>query len=79
MMTPSIYTPAEQAERGGWIPAGDKPPVGQCLVYLEKALLGLRIHTADYRQNVTFIAGHFSHDLPKVTHWQPLPPAPEEG
>lgn len=60
-----------------WISVEDRLPEGQCLVWLEKKASFNQMHTAYYGGNVTIIAGHFGFDMPKVTHWQPLPEPPK--
>jgi len=60
-----------------WISINDELPEGDCLVYLEPDGHGTaRMHTASYHPNLTTIGNHFSFDMPKVTHWRPLPPCP---
>ena len=61
---------------GEWISVEDRLPEGNCLVYLEKKESFHRIHTACYGGSVTIIAGRFDFDMPKVTHWMPLPEPP---
>lgn len=59
-----------------WISINDRPPEGECLVFLEKNMLGMRIHTANFEKNVQLIGGRFEFDAPKITHWMPLPVPP---
>jgi len=49
----------------------ESPPMDiPVLVYIEREFLGSRYHTAVYHTNVSFVAGHFKFDVPKVTHWK---------
>jgi hypothetical protein len=64
-----------------WISVEDipLPDSGDCLVYLE-GRLGRederRYHVANCHENVTVVGNHFILDMPKVTHWRPLPSPP---
>ena len=75
----SIYTPAEQANTGGWIPVEDRLPEYAIEVFLFNGVRKIGF----YANNLQGKPGFFTsfNDLPfySVTHWQPLPPAPEAG
>ena len=67
-------------EGDGWTSVEkQKPPMGNCLVYLAGDLLKKRIHSATYHPNIVTIGGVFSFDAPKVTHWRPMPDAPSHA
>lgn len=64
-----------------WISVDDRLPEGRCLVLCESRQSEdcLSMHTAEYMENATIVGNHFDFDMPKVTHWQPLPEPPKEG
>ncbi len=61
----------------GWVSVKTEKPEGRCLVFIPDER-GLKIHTAEYHENITIIAGHFGFDRAPVTHWMPLPAPPTE-
>ncbi len=67
-----------------WISVEDRPPEGECLVYVAKDITGSRIHAGSFSYNaktnrgIDIIGGHFRFDMPTVTHWMPLPEPPKE-
>lgn len=61
-----------------WISVEDKLPEGDCLVWVEDdGHAGCRFHIANCHKSVTVVGNHFSFDMPKITHWQPLPEEPK--
>ena len=60
-----------------WQSIDSAPKDGQFLVYMPDESVD-KIQAANYRPNVKVIGNHFAFDLTKPTHWQPLPPAPEQ-
>lgn len=60
----------------GWISVDERKPEGLCLVYLTESALRSRFHVALYSEKVAIIGGHFAFDMPKPTHWMPLPETP---
>ena len=61
-----------------WISADDEPPNGSCLVLLKEKALHNYMHTAVFEGDFQIVGGHFAWDMPKVTHWMPLPKPPTE-
>lgn len=61
----------------GWISVEDEAPKGKCLVLLEEVALHNVMHTAIFEENFQVVGGYFAWDMPKVTHWQPLPEPPK--
>lgn len=61
-----------------WISVKNKEPDCDCLVYLEKPLLGRRIHSASCGKKVRLIGCNFSFDCPDILYWMPLPEPPTE-
>lgn len=64
-----------------WQPIETAPMDGrQILVYLGDEKNGYfsneRVQTAMFLPNVKSIGNHFSFDMPKPTHWMPVPDAP---
>jgi hypothetical protein len=64
-----------------WFDIKDNPmPVGKpVLVYFKKPILNMRVHTAykDRKSRITFVAGRFDFDCPKITHWAYVPNLPK--
>jgi hypothetical protein len=75
---------ARLKEQARWIPVDEKPPQGACLVFIEEEIFRSKVHAGSFSYNpdtkkgVDLVAAHFAFDMPKVTHWRPLPDTPEE-
>ncbi len=62
----------------GWQPIESVPRDGRpVLVYLEAERLKSRVHGAFFRPNVAVVGGVFEFDMPKATHWMPMPEPPQ--
>jgi hypothetical protein len=62
-----------------WQPIETAPAdAGAMLVWLEKPMLGSRIHAARWASNVKTVGGMFHFDAPKATHWRPMIEGPKE-
>lgn len=60
-----------------WISVKDEKPNGACLVLLEEMTLHNIMHTAVFENDFQVVGGRFVWDMPRVTHWMPLPSPPE--
>lgn len=60
-----------------WISVEDRQPEGMCLVFLEEERAHSRIHAAKFKGSLAIVGGHFAFDMPKITHWMPLPEPPK--
>ena len=48
------------------------------IVYLKEPKDGRHIHSAKMHEGKPFVVGHhFYYDCSEITHWMPLPPAPD--
>ena len=57
-----------------WISVEDVPiSDGDWLVLVEDG----KMHVAHIRENLSVVGGYFSFDMPKITHYHPLPEPPE--
>lgn len=64
-------------KRDAWQPISTAPRDGTAvLFYLEEARQRSRVHVGYIQPNVSVIGGLLAFDMPKATHWMPLPPAP---
>jgi hypothetical protein len=65
----------------GWRPIETAPKLGAFLVFLEEETYASRVHVMTRLQIsngvAAIVAGHFAFDMPKATHWHPLPSPPE--
>ena len=93
-MTPAAQKVSTPAERGGWIPVDEqKPPVSPGPLRARETdwVWALDSYGGQYRAHRCIdgignevyeiqAANHIQHVPAKhITHWQLLPPAPEEG
>jgi len=62
-----------------WISVKERLPEESCIVFLEEPESDRQVYTAHYHKNIVEIGGRFAFDMPKVTHWMPLPLPPKEG
>ena len=69
---------AWNTRKDDWVSVENEPAKGDCLVQLEpRHNEEPEMHVAKYHKNIVNIGNHFEFDMPKVTHWHPLPrPAP---
>lgn len=67
----------EHASKDLWQHIATVPLNTPVLVYLEREILGLRIHSAIFRKNISTIAGFFHYDMPRPLYWMPMPDEPE--
>ncbi len=60
----------------GWRPIDTAPKDGTwVLVYLEDSSLGVHVYPASFGR-IAMIGHSFAFDMPKPTHWMPLPQPP---
>ena len=59
-----------------WQDIASAPKEGVFLVYLEKSMMGSRVHAANWRPKMKTIGSVFNFDAPNPTHWMPLPGPP---
>ena len=74
----SAFQAGQDADK--WISVDERLPEYDCLVLCEEERCGTRQHVARVDKCGGFftVGNRFAFDMPKVTHWQPLPPATEE-
>lgn len=75
---PCHRRPKPEPKFGEWQPIKTAPRNGTAvLFYLEEARQHSRVHIGYIHQTgISVIGGLFAFDMPKPTHWMPLPPAP---
>lgn len=63
-----------------WQDIENAPKDGTFLVWLEEPdhIHRSQVAVARFHPNVKFLNGQFSFDMPKPTHWMPLPPSPSD-
>jgi hypothetical protein len=66
----------KDAERMAWQPIETAPAEGKFLVYMPDEDRQ-PIQVARWHPKVKVIGGNFAFDMPKPTHWMPLPDAPK--